>query len=253
MPPCRSRRKGKRQRFYARNAVNTTLPWFRGPFDAVAFRPRFRPIHAIPAQIRPALTSFADEVCATVARLFAYVGALALFGHPRRRVPGTSCQAELTAEPASEAAWSVADRSPPAFALSRLDSSDKSKNQRLTMSFGIPRAAARTSCAGAATGGKPVAELEIYRPGGEYRPGRLARRRHWPRGWPGRRARTGGRRRDRQQVRRRHPVSPGRRQRRPRGACLGFFKRIDDPPFSSPAGPAGATACRPAAPRSAAC
>ena len=31
-------------------------------------------------RIHPALTSFADEVCATLARLFAYVGALALFG-----------------------------------------------------------------------------------------------------------------------------------------------------------------------------
>ena len=31
-------------------------------------------------QIHPALTSFADEVCATLARLFVYVGALALFG-----------------------------------------------------------------------------------------------------------------------------------------------------------------------------
>jgi hypothetical protein len=34
------------------------------------------PPHA--TKIHPALTSFADEVCATVARLFAYVGTLAL-------------------------------------------------------------------------------------------------------------------------------------------------------------------------------
>ncbi len=31
-------------------------------------------------QIHPKLTSFADEVCATLARMFAYVGVLALFG-----------------------------------------------------------------------------------------------------------------------------------------------------------------------------
>jgi hypothetical protein len=31
-------------------------------------------------QIHPKLTSFADEVCATLARLFAYVGVVALFG-----------------------------------------------------------------------------------------------------------------------------------------------------------------------------
>ena len=31
-------------------------------------------------QINPALMSFADDVCATIARLFAYVGTLALIG-----------------------------------------------------------------------------------------------------------------------------------------------------------------------------
>ena len=30
--------------------------------------------------VYPALTSLTDEVCATVARIFAYVGTLALFG-----------------------------------------------------------------------------------------------------------------------------------------------------------------------------
>ena len=36
--------------------------------------------HPLFQQIHPALTSFADEVCGTLARLFAYVGVLALFG-----------------------------------------------------------------------------------------------------------------------------------------------------------------------------
>src|SRR5690242_4637947 len=76
-------------------------------------------------KIQPALTSFADEVCATVARLFAYVGTLALFGilglHGLARL-----QVEFAAGPVPEAGWSVADHSFPAFALSPQDASDKS-------------------------------------------------------------------------------------------------------------------------------
>ena len=67
--------------------------------------------------IRPALTSFADEVCATVARLFAYVGVLALFG-----ILGIHAWDQLHVDLASrtrppKTGWSAADRSSPAFAL----------------------------------------------------------------------------------------------------------------------------------------
>jgi len=55
-------RKGKRQRFYARNAVKTT----------------FRPRHRRSTTIDPALTGFAGECCGMLARVIAYVGALAL-------------------------------------------------------------------------------------------------------------------------------------------------------------------------------
>ena len=51
----------------------------RRRFDAVLFGPMIRPL-SYSGQIHPALTSFADEVCATLARLFAYMGALALLG-----------------------------------------------------------------------------------------------------------------------------------------------------------------------------
>ena len=44
------------------------------PFSATRADPHYH------AGIHPALTSFADECCATLARLIAYVGALALLG-----------------------------------------------------------------------------------------------------------------------------------------------------------------------------
>src|SRR5262249_13606293 len=75
--------------------------------------------------IHPAVTSFTDEVCATVARLFAYVGALALFGilglHGIDKL-----HADMAADPAPGVSWSVADRSYPAFALSPTSLTDKS-------------------------------------------------------------------------------------------------------------------------------
>src|ERR1700743_4015534 len=76
-------------------------------------------------RIQPALTNFADEVSATVARLFAYVGVLALSGilgiHAWGRL-----QLDLADVPEQQPAWSVADHSYPAFALSPDGPSDKS-------------------------------------------------------------------------------------------------------------------------------
>src|SRR5262249_668833 len=70
-----------------------------------------------PGQIGATLTNFADELTATVARLFAYMGVLALFG-----ILGIQAwdklRADLAAAPAAQPGWSVADRSSRAFALS---------------------------------------------------------------------------------------------------------------------------------------
>src|ERR1700758_928344 len=75
--------------------------------------------------ISPAMTSAADEVCATVARIFAYVGTLALLA-----ILGVHAFDQLRAEiqvgPTDKAAWSLADRSYPAFAISKQDPSEKS-------------------------------------------------------------------------------------------------------------------------------
>lgn len=111
-----------------------------------------------------ALAAFADEVVGTLARLFAYVGALALFAilalAALNQLPDMRDD-----EPARRPGWSVADRSHPAFAVSRPDSSEK------TVSYTIlrhPEGGRRDVMRWAGEADKPVAELEIYREGGEF-------------------------------------------------------------------------------------
>jgi hypothetical protein len=141
----RSMRKGKRQRFYARNAANTTLPWRLGvlmrSFSAHPANSHY------PTQIHPALTSFADEVCATLARLLAYVGTLALLGILGVHFWDLWDAAGGVAEPSVKASWSQ----PAAhILLLPLVRSIRQRKQRLISSFGIPKAAARISSAGPA-------------------------------------------------------------------------------------------------------
>lgn len=115
-------------------------------------------------QIHRALAAFADEVVGTLARLFAYVGALALFA-----ILALAALGQLPALPDDEAAqkpgWSEASRSHPAFALSKPDSSEK------TASYVIlrhPEGGRRDVMRWDGEAGKPLAELEIYREGGEF-------------------------------------------------------------------------------------
>ncbi|MET4209231.1 hypothetical protein [Bradyrhizobium sp. LA2.1] len=119
---------------------------------------------ATPTQIHLALAALADEIVGTLARLFAYVGALALFA-----ILALAAFDQLPSlrdeEPAEKPGWSVADRSQPAFALSRLDSSEK------TASYAIlrhPEGGRRDVMRWTGEADKPVAELEIYREGGEF-------------------------------------------------------------------------------------
>ena len=116
-----------------------------------------------PARIYPALKSFADEVCGTLARLFIYVGALALFGiagiHLWDQLPSGEA-----AEPLAKADWSVATRSFPAFAVSQFDLPGKTEAYEILRH---PDGGRKDIFRWAAPGEKPVAELEIYRLGGE--------------------------------------------------------------------------------------
>jgi hypothetical protein len=115
------------------------------------------------AGIHPALTSFADECVATLARLIAYVGALALLGmiglHFWDEWPA------VTVEPAATPGFSVASRSRPAFAVSSLDPPEKSEAYEILRH---PEGGRKDVFHWGPPGEKPVAELEIYRPGGEF-------------------------------------------------------------------------------------
>jgi hypothetical protein len=119
---------------------------------------------------RPALTSFADEVCATVARIFAYVGTVALFGILGVHL-WTQYHAMRMADPAAKASWaagwSVAGRSHPAFAVSQLDPPDISASYTILRH---PEGGRKDILRWTNVLNRPVAELEIYHPGGEFDP-----------------------------------------------------------------------------------
>ena len=111
-----------------------------------------------------ALAAFADEVVGTLARLFAYVGALALLC-----ILGLAALGQLPDlrddQPAPKPGWSVADRSHPAFALSRLDSSEKTASYTILRH---PEGGRRDVMRWTSEANKHLAELEIYREGGEF-------------------------------------------------------------------------------------
>jgi len=106
----------------------------------------------------------AGELSSVAVRLTAYVGALALIA-----IAANLLWAELpltaALEPVAKPAWSVADRSQPAFALSQLDSSGKTEVYEILRHPGGGRKDILRWAASPAD--KPVAELELYRPGAE--------------------------------------------------------------------------------------
>jgi hypothetical protein len=116
-----------------------------------------------PPKIHPALRSFADECSGVLARLIAYVGALALLA-----IIGVSLWDELpfrgSGDPAAKSAWSVAARPYPAFAVSQSDLFGKTETYEILRH---PDGGRKDVFRWAALGEKPVVELEIYRPGGE--------------------------------------------------------------------------------------
>lgn len=106
-----------------------------------------------------------------LARLLAYVGTLALLAlavaHQWNQL--TSVEAN---DPPPKPGWSAALRSRPAFAVSQIDLQDKSEAYEiLRHPEGGRKDIIRWTARGAAKGAeKPVAELEIYHPGGEFSP-----------------------------------------------------------------------------------
>ena len=115
-------------------------------------------------RVHPALTSFADEVCATIARLFAYLGTLALIAI--LAVHGwDQLLATLAEEPLAGAGWAAGDPSNRAFALGRLDPSDKSETYTILRH---PLGGRKDILRWIGANEKPVAGLEICRLAGEF-------------------------------------------------------------------------------------
>ncbi|MCD0422772.1 hypothetical protein LOC51_36665 [Rubrivivax sp. JA1024] len=124
------------------------------------------------SRIHPALTSFAEECRDTVLRVLAYAGALALIGLIVFYTANPLTDAAVTAATTAEAGsgWSVADRSPPAFAVSQLDWPGKTETTEILRH---PAGGRKDILRFAATGEPAAAEIEIYRIGGEA-PGQAA-------------------------------------------------------------------------------
>jgi hypothetical protein len=117
-------------------------------------------------RVHPALISFADECCGTLARLIAYVGALALFGIAALHF-WDQLQFDIANEPANRPGFALAKRSRPAFAVSSFDLPEKSEVYEI---FRHPEGGRKDVFHWGSPGEKPTAELEIYRPGGEFDP-----------------------------------------------------------------------------------
>jgi hypothetical protein len=116
--------------------------------------------------IHPALQSFADECGAIAVRLLAYMGSLALLVIVAVNL-WDGVELEAATEPVAKAGWSASARSHPAFAVSQFDSSGKTEIYEI---WRHPDGGRKDVMRWAAAGEKPIAELEIYRPGAEAGP-----------------------------------------------------------------------------------
>lgn len=156
----RLKRKGKRQRFYARNAVKTTSPCdqrvLMRSLSAWRRPPRTAGDHL-------ALHGFADECRSLALNLLLYVGGLALLILIAVTLFDSGAS-EAGNEPPTRSDWSVAARSHPAFAVSQIDLPGKTQTYEI---FRHPEGGRKDVMRWAAAGEKPVVELELYRPGAE--------------------------------------------------------------------------------------
>jgi hypothetical protein len=121
-------------------------------------------------QIHPALTSFVDECYGMLARLLVYVGALALLAIVGIHFWDQLDVAEaIEIEPFAKAGWTVATRLHPAFAVSQFDFPEKTETYEiLRHPEGGRKDIFRWAARDDRQGERPIAELEIYRPGAEF-------------------------------------------------------------------------------------
>jgi hypothetical protein len=114
--------------------------------------------------ICPELVSLADECRAMLVHLIAYVGALALFAIVGLHI-WDQLRLDMTAAPLGQPNFTLAEHSHAAFAVSSLDPPEKSESYEILRH---PAGGRKDILRWGAPGEKPVAELEIYRPGGEF-------------------------------------------------------------------------------------
>ncbi|MGY3448956.1 hypothetical protein [Bradyrhizobium sp. USDA 4353] len=114
------------------------------------------------SRISPGLKAVADEVCGTFARLFAYVGALALIA-----MLGVAAWNRLDSgddAPAGRAGWTLADAAVPAFSLRLTDQPDRTATYTvLSHAAGGRKDVLRWG----EPADRPAAEIEVYRIGPE--------------------------------------------------------------------------------------
>ena len=115
--------------------------------------------------IGPVLKGIADEICATLARLTAYLFALALLF-----ILGVYLWDQLTEMQADAPArpdWIATARPIPAFASNQYDLSYRTKSYEI---FRHPEGGRKDVLRWNMANGHTVAELEIYRPGEQFEP-----------------------------------------------------------------------------------
>jgi hypothetical protein len=118
----------------------------------------------LPTGIHPALQSAADEFTAVAARLLAYMGVLAFLV-----MGGISVFNQLDLDigdaPAARTGWGPATRPKPGFAVSQFDSS--AKTEVYSVLRHVEGGGRKDVLRWLGADEKPLAELELYRPGTE--------------------------------------------------------------------------------------
>lgn len=132
--------------------------------------------------IHPALRSFADECSAVAVRILAYLSGLAILTVIAVDLVSAVPVAANTGLPALpiQSGWVPASRPHPAFAISKLDLSDRTDAYEIIRH---PEGGRKDILRWAATAGEaPTAEIEIYRPAENWTP-LPPPRSIWPPGW----------------------------------------------------------------------
>jgi hypothetical protein len=176
-----------------------------------------------PTKIHPALSSFADECCGMLARLGAYVGILALLAIGTLQL-WQQLPDNAAVEISPKEGWNIATRSRQAFAVSQIDLPGKTETYEI---FRHPEGGRKDVLRWSAPGERPMAQLEIYRPGGELdREAGIAEMTTWTDDKSARNLETAGVIESKFGA-----VALLRLAGRPDQpqSCLGFIKRLDEP------------------------